>query len=90
MQLGTKSLITKPNFKSNSVFKFNFVAIQLDRWNVFYNKPVYVGFTVVELTKTVMWYNFNKSRFEDKVTLLYTGTNSLIIQIGTHNIYQFM
>lgn len=92
-KLGAEGLIAKPNFKGSSIFKPNFAAIQLDKLNVFYNKPVYVGFSVLELSKTVMYdfyYNFIKKEFGEKAILLYTDTDSLIIQIETENFYEDM
>ena len=47
------------------------------------NKPIYVGCTVLELSKLAMYkfyYDFIKRKYED-VKLLYTNTDSFIIEI---------
>ncbi|CAG8505798.1 16924_t:CDS:2 [Acaulospora colombiana] len=36
------------------------------------------------------WYGYLKKKYGDKVKLLYTDTDSLIIEIETENIYQDM
>ncbi|KNE88543.1 hypothetical protein PSTG_18051, partial [Puccinia striiformis f. sp. tritici PST-78] len=46
-----RALIAKPNFHSSTHFSEDLVAIQLKRMYAFYNKPMYLGFTVLELSK---------------------------------------
>ena len=52
------------------------------------NKPIYVGFTVLDLTKWKMYdlhYNFVKKNFDGQ--LFFTDTNSLIYEIKSENVY---
>ena len=52
-------------------------------------KPIYVGFTVLELSKWLMYhfhYNFIKKYSDAK--LLFTDTNSLTYEIKSENIYE--
>ena len=52
------------------------------------NKPVYVGFTVLELSKWLMYdfyYNFVKNHFDTK--LLFTDTDSLTYEIKSEDVY---
>ena len=45
------------------------------------NKPVYLGLSVLELSKILMygfWYNYEKSRFDEKAKLCYMDTESFI------------
>lgn len=90
---GANILISKPNFHSLSIFTENFVAIQLKKSKICYNKPIYVGFTVLDLSKIVMYdfhYNFIKQNYGNSAELLYTDTDSLIYEIKTSNIYNDM
>ena len=53
------------------------------------NKPIYVGFTVLNLSKWLMYdfhYNFIKKNFSAK--LLFTDTDSLTYEIKSENIYK--
>lgn len=81
--------ISKPNFHSRSIFKENSIAVQMKRSKIVYNKPIYVGFTVLELSKTLMYdfhYNYIIRKYNKKVELLYTDTDSLIYDIQTHDL----
>ena len=51
------------------------------------NKPIYVGFTVLELSKWMMYdfhYNFIKKNFNTE--LLFTDTDSLTYEIKLENV----
>lgn len=89
--LGAESLIAKPNFKNSKIFSENLVAIQMEKLRVIYDKPLYLGFTILELSKTVMYefyYEFIKQNYGDKASLLYMDTDSLILKIYSENFYK--
>ena len=53
------------------------------------NKPIYVGFTVLELSKWLMYdfhYNFIKKHFDAE--LLFTDTDSLTYEIKSEDVYE--
>ena len=53
------------------------------------NKPIYVGFTVLELSKWLMYdfhYNFVKKHFDTK--LLFTDTDSFANKIKSEDVYE--
>ncbi|XP_071055512.1 uncharacterized protein [Onthophagus taurus] len=88
---GAEALIAKPTFKSSKIFCHNLAAIEMQKVEVKYNKPLYVGFSVLELSKAVIYYffyNFLKEKYGENVLLLYTDTDSLILEIFTENVYQ--
>lgn len=87
---GAGSLISKLNFKNISIFSENFVAIQMEKLRVVYNKPIYVGFSVLELSKSLMYdfyYNYLKREYAEKVCLCYMDTDSFILKVETDDIY---
>ncbi|KAL0849054.1 hypothetical protein ABMA28_013417 [Loxostege sticticalis] len=84
-------LIASSNFHSASVFTENLVAIQSKPDRVILDKPIYIGFTVLELSKSHM-YDFHYSVFEpsykNRLRMCYTDTDSFIYQIETKDFYK--
>lgn len=92
-RLGAVALIAKPNFISCTIFSENLVAVHLQKRSVTYNKPTYIGFCVLELSKTVLYnffYNVIKKKYGENASLLYTDTDSLILKIKTDDFYEFI
>lgn len=88
---GIQTYVSKPNYKSLTIFTETLASVEFKKTVVYYNKPVYVGFSILEIAKTVMYnffYNFLKKKYNDNVKLLYTDTDSLILEIYTENFYQ--
>lgn len=78
-RLGAQALIAKPNFHSLTQFSDEMVAIQLDRVSTLYDKPIYLGFCVLELSKFKMYefhYDFMKPKFQDNLALNYMDTKA--------------
>lgn len=85
-----EQLIARPNFQSLTVFDENLVAIQMKREKIILNKPIYIGFAVLELSKAHMYdfhYAVMKNFYKDKLTLCYTDTDSLLYSIQTQDFY---
>ena len=48
------------------------------------NKPIYLGFSILEISKTLMyafWCDYMKPKYKQKVKLFYTDTDSFICHI---------
>ena len=55
------------------------------------NKPIYLGFSILDLSKIVMyefWYEYMKPKYVDNVKLCYTDTDSFIMHIKTKDFYE--
>ena len=55
------------------------------------NKPVYLGFSILEISKTLMyefWYDYMKPKYGDNVKLCYTDTDSFTMHIKTEDFYK--
>ena len=53
------------------------------------NKPIYAGFSILDLSKFLMYgfhYKYIKSKSDAK--LLFTGTDSLVYEIKTGDVYE--
>lgn len=87
---GAEFLIAKPNFHFCTIFDENFVAIEMKRTQFIYNKPIYVGLAVLDISKTLMYYfhyNIMKSKYQKNLKILYTDTDSFIYEIKTDDLY---
>ncbi|XP_074036831.1 uncharacterized protein [Leptinotarsa decemlineata] len=91
--MGANALIARPNFKTLSIIAEDFVVIHMDKVKVCYNKPLYLGFSILDMSKTVIYdffYDVIKKHFGSRSSLLYTDTDSLILKIMTDNFYEFI
>lgn len=89
--LGAGKLIAKPNLKSVAIFSEDFVAVQLSIEKVILDRPIYIGFTVLEYAKTHLYkfhYNFIKNKYKNRARLCYTDTDSLLYFINTEDVYE--
>ena len=62
-----------------------------DEKNKIKNKPVYLGLSILVISKTLMnefWYDYIKAKYKDKAKLCYMDTDSFIIHIRTEDFYE--
>ena len=86
-----KKLTAKPNFKHLNVFCEELIAVHMKRTELKFDKPVYLGMCIVDLSKTIMYefhYNYIKKKYGDKAKLLFTDTDSLMYEIKTEDFYK--
>ena len=84
-------LSSRPNFDRCTIFDRNLIAIHMLKTEVYFNKPVYVGQAILDLSKTLMFdfhYNYIKKKYGNKAELLFTDTDSLMFQIYTDDFYK--
>ena len=58
-------LIAKPNFKHRTIFTENLISVHTSKTKLIFNKPVYVGMCILDVSKTLMYnfhYNYIKPR----------------------------
>jgi len=80
----------RPNFKDRTIYSNNLMAIHMNKESVKFDKPIYVGFSILDISKTIMYnfhYNVMKTYYDTKISLLYTDTDSLIYSIETNNFF---
>ena len=67
-------LISEPNYHATKWFSENLLAIEMKKTKVKINKPVYLGMSILDISKTLMyefWYNYIKHKYGDRAKLLY-------------------
>ena len=74
--------VSKPTFAPQKAFSKYLAAIHKIKSLLVLNKPIYVGFSILELSKLLM-YNFHYGYFKNKfnASLLFTDTDSLVYEI---------
>jgi len=91
---GAEALIARPNFHSCTIFDTNLVALELGCTDLLLNKPIYAGFCVLNISKTLV-YNFHYDIMHrivnpNYVQLMYTDTDSLGYDVTHTNMYELM
>ncbi|XP_065642665.1 uncharacterized protein LOC136074289 [Hydra vulgaris] len=84
-------LAAKPNYERRTIFDENLIAIHMKRTKLKYNKPIYLGMSILDLSKTLMYefhYEYIKKKYSDNAKLLFTDTDSLAYEIKTEDIYK--
>ena len=88
-----RKLVARPNFKRRTVFNADLAAVHLHRTKLVFDKPIYLGFSILELSKTLMTdfvYDYLKPTYGDRASICYTDTDSLICDIQTADVYKDM
>ena len=86
-----KKLAAKPNYESRKIFNKNLVSVHMKKTSLTMNKPVYLGMSILDLSKTVMFdfhYNYIKPKYGKEAKLLFTDTDSFLYEIQTEDFYK--
>ncbi len=84
-----RKLVACPRYQEHRMFGNTVYAVSLEQEAVRLCKPIYTGFTVLELSKLLMYqfhYGFIKKSFGNAAKLLFTDTDSLVYHITHENI----
>ena len=80
---------SRPTYITHKIFGKDYAAIHEIKPILILSKPIYVGLTVLDLSKWKMYdfhYNFIKNNFDAK--LLFTDTDSFTYEIKSENIFE--
>ncbi|XP_025191594.1 uncharacterized protein LOC112591876 [Melanaphis sacchari] len=86
-----RKLVNKPTFKHVTTYTENLAAVSLQKSEVHFSKPIYVGFAVLEISKELMYdyhYNVMRRHYNDSIRLLYMDTDSLVYRVNTEDFYK--
>ena len=87
-----RKLIAKPSFARHKIFDNDLAGLHMFKNKLVLNRPIYVGMSILDLSKILMYdfyYNLKK-QYGDNISLLYTDTDSLLMEIQTNDFYQDM
>ena len=84
-------LVSEPNDHTTKRFSKKFLVIKMKKTKVKMNKPVYLGVSILDISKTLMyefWYDYIKPKYGDRAKLRYMDTDSFIIHTITEDFYE--
>ena len=84
-------LVPEPNYHTTKWFSENLIAIEMKKTKAKMNKPVYLGLSILEIDKTLMyefWYDYIKPKYQNNAKLCDMDTESFIINIKTEDFYE--
>ncbi|XP_060859702.1 uncharacterized protein LOC132936907 [Metopolophium dirhodum] len=85
-----QKLVNKCTFKHSVNYTETLSAVALENKVIKFDKPIYIGFAVLDVSKTLMYdyhYNVMHRHYGDNIKLMYTDTDSLIYHIKTTDFY---
>ena len=84
-------LVSEPNYHTTKQFSENLLVIEMKMVKLKMNKPVYLGMSILDISKTLMyefWYDYLKPKYKDKAKLGYTDTDSFVIHIFIEDFFE--
>ena len=89
-QFQAKTYLKRPLFDDFQIIDKNKAIIKMRKAIVKLNRPIILGFTILETSKCLMYqffYEVFKVMYGENVRLLYTDTDALILEITTKNLF---
>ena len=84
-------LVSELNYHTINLISEDLSIIEMKKTKVRMNKPIYLGLSILEISKTLMyefWYDYMKPKYANNVKLCYMDTDSFIINIKTNYFYK--
>ena len=84
-------LVSELHYHTTKWFSENLSAIEMKKAEIKMNKAVHLGFSVLEISKTLIygfWYDYMKPNYADNIKLCHMNTDSFIIHIKTEDFYK--
>ena len=74
-------LVSQPNYHTTKFLKKYLLAIEMRKTQILMNNPVYLGLSILDLSKTVMyefWYDYVKPKYGENAKHCYMDTDSFL------------
>ena len=84
-------LVSEPNYHTINLISKYLSIIEIKKTKVKKNKPIYLGLTILEISKILMyefWYDYMKPKYNNNVKLCYMDTDSFIMDIKRNDFYK--
>ena len=83
--------VSKEIYIRQIIVNKDLVLVAQQKYMVYYDKPYYIGFSILELSKYIMYayyYNVLRKYYGNyrNVQLLYSDTDSFLLKIRTQNL----
>lgn len=81
-----RKVTKKVNFQRAKIFTEDLVACSVGKTVIQLNKPIYCGFTILDISKLLMFrfhYDYMRPMYGDSVKVLMTDTDSLMYHVTT-------
>ena len=78
----TTYFMWEPNYYTAMFFIETLFAIEMTKTQILMNNPVYLGLSILDLSKTVMyhfWYDYERPKYEKKEKVCYMDTDRFIV-----------
>ena len=88
-----RKLLSSPSFDRFTIFGNDMAGFHMRKTKLLLNKTVFTGMTILENSKILMFdffYNYLKARYGHKCELVYTDTDSLLLNIQAEDVYKDM
>jgi len=85
--------VSKASFRQSEIINDDLVMVRGAEQTITLNKPISVGFTILEISKLIMYrffYDYLKLKYGDKCKFLFTDTESLCCHIEKEDLYANM
>ena len=86
-----RKLVASPLHPRHVIFSNDLVGIDMRKSKLLLNKPVYTGMNMLDNSKILMYdffYNELKKKYGPRCELLYTDTDSLLLEIEMEDVYK--
>jgi len=83
----------KSTYKKSTIINSDLVLVESARAKIFMNRPLIVGFTILEMAKLQMYrfyYEVLLPKYGEKMRLLFTDTDSFILLVETLDLHADM
>ena len=84
-------LVSEPNYHTINLISEDLSIIEMKKTKIKMNKPIYLGLSVLEISKTLMyefWHDYMKPKYGNDNKLCYMDTDSFIMNIKTNDFYE--